>query len=183
MKLKQIKAVRKDLKKEGIKKSKRKETVQYLKDLRNIQKKEEKQFGDRALQQQLAFQQQFANQGDYLNQYLSTIEGQSSAETERYTSLIARITGQQEQELGALRQQFARQNQESESAIMSLQSYIERLSKPAAPPKIDVDLRPAVVGISGFQKASQKRQRQGTSGGRRSAKAAPTSAFGLQTSY
>jgi hypothetical protein len=183
MKLKQIKAYRKELKKAGIKKSERKETVQYLKRVRKVQKKEEKQFNKRAAQQQSAFEQQFANQGAQLNQYLSTIEGQSSAEAERYTSLIARITGQQEQELGALRQQFARQNQESESAIMSLQSYIEKLSRPAAPPKIDVDLRPAVVGISGFQEASQKRQRQGTSGGRRSTKAAPTSAFGLQTAY
>jgi hypothetical protein len=183
MKLKQIKAYRKELKKAGIKKSERKETVQYLKGVRKVQKKEEKRFNKRATQQQSAFEQQFANQGDQLNQYLFTIQGQSSAETQRYESLIARITGQQEQELGRLRQQFDRQNRESEGVISRLQSDIKRLSTPSAPPKIDVDLRPAVVGISGFQEASQKRQRQGTSGGRRSTKAAPISAFGLQTSY
>jgi hypothetical protein len=160
-----------------------KQTKIYLKGIKETQKSEQSRFESLAKQQQKAFEQQFQAQGAQLNQRLSNLQKRSTTETQGYQSLIARITGQQEQELGRLRQQFDRQNQESEGVISRLQSDIERLSTPAAPPKIDVDTRPAVVGISGFQEASQRRQRLGTSGGRRSTKAAPTSAFGLQTAY
>jgi hypothetical protein len=183
MKLQEIKDYRKELKKAGIKKSERRETTQYLKGVRQTQQKEQSRYSKLLFKQESAFADQIASQGQFLDRQLSTIASQSAEEVGRYESLISRIMQQQESELGGMRRLFDRQNLESERLIASLQTEIQRLSRPASPPKIDVDTRAGIVGISGFQKTSQERQRLGTSGGRRSTRNAPASAFGLETAY
>lgn len=183
MKLKDIKAYRKELKKAGVKPDVVKENIQYLKGVRKTQQKEQSRYSNLLFNQESAFANQIASQGQFLDQQLSTIASQSAGEVGRYESLISRIMQQQESELGGMRQLFDRQNLESENLIASLQTEIQRLSRPASPPKIDVDTRAGIVGISGFQETSQKRQRLGTSGGRRATRNAPASAFGLETAY
>ena len=129
-------------------------------------------------QQQEAFTKQLTSQQDFLGSQLSTIQQQSAAQQESYQALLTQLTQKQEQELGSLREQYSQQNLKSEETIAQLQKDIERLSTINKPPTINVDTRPALIGQSKAQKASQERQRLGLVGTRRST---PTAAQGLRT--
>lgn len=133
-------------------------------------------YGSLLKQQQESFTRQLTEQQNFLGQQLGTIQSQSQQQLQSYQSLLTQITQQQERELSTIREQFSRGNAQSEETIARLQKDIERLSTINRPPAFNVDTRPAVIGRSRAQLNSQKRQAQGTAGGRRST---PTAAQGL----
>jgi hypothetical protein len=143
----------------------RQDTTTYLDTIADIQKGLASGYTDALNTQSSAYQQQLASQSESLNTQIANLSQQSSAQIANYETMLARVTSQQQNELEGMRAMFANQNLQSESMISNLQKEIERLSKPTSVPEIDVDLSPAIVGISQATQQSGQRQRLGTRGG------------------
>jgi hypothetical protein len=153
------------------------DTKTYLDTIADIQRDLASGYTDALNTQSASYQQQLASQSASLNTQITNLTQQSNAQVANYETMIARITSQQQNELESMRAMFANQNMQSESMISNLQKEIEKLSRPTSTPEMDVDLSPAVVGISQAVKQSGQRQRLGTKGG---LKAQPkTGALGL----
>jgi seryl-tRNA synthetase len=146
----------------------RQATTTYLDTIASQQKQQADAFSSQLAQQSSAYQQQLASQSASLNTQIANLTQQSSTQVANYETMLARVTSQQQNELESMRSMFANQNRQSESMISNLQTEIERLSKPTSAPQIDVDLSPAIVGMSQAAKQSGRRQRLGTRGGLRS---------------
>jgi hypothetical protein len=141
-------------------------TEDYLDQINKIQKSEAKRYQSLLDKQTASFDKQLKSQSNLLNKQLGQLTAQSKAQTTNYENLIAGITSKQESELQSMRDMFSRQNMESESVISSLQADIDRLSAGNAPPVIDVDTSPALIGVNRFQEHSRQRQMLGTRGAR-----------------
>jgi seryl-tRNA synthetase len=143
----------------------RQDTTTYLDTIASQQQQQAASYADQLAQQSAAYQQQLASQSASLNTQITNLTQQSNAQVANYQTMLARVTSQQQNELESMRSMFANQNLQSESMISNLQTEIARLSKPAEAPVMDVDLAPAVVGISQATRQSGRRQRLGTKGG------------------
>jgi hypothetical protein len=143
----------------------RQDTTTYLDTIADIQKGLADSYTDALNTQSATYQQQLDDQSASLNTQITNLTQQSNAQVANYETMLARVTSQQQNELESMRAMFANQNQQSESMISNLQTEIERLSKPTSVPQIDVDLSPAIVGISQAARQSGQRQRLGTRGG------------------
>jgi hypothetical protein len=153
------------------------DTTTYLDTIASQQQQQAASYADQLAQQSSAYQQQLEAQSASLNSQIASLSQQSSQQIANYETMLTRVMSQQQNELEGMRAMFANQNMQSESMISNLQKEIERLSRSAAAPEMDVDLSPAVVGISQAARQSGQRQRLGTKGG---LKAQPkTGALGL----
>ena len=141
------------------------DTTTYLDTIADIQKGLASGYTDALNTQSAIYQQQLADQSASLNTQITNLTQQSNAQVANYQTMLARVTSQQQNELESMRAMFANQNLQSESMISNLKTEIERLSQPTSVPQIDVDLSPAIVGISQSAKQSGQRQRLGTRGG------------------
>jgi hypothetical protein len=140
-------------------------TTTYLDTINTQQQQQAAAYADQLAQQSSAYQQQLEAQSASLNSQIANLSQQSSQQIANYETMLTRVTSQQQNELESMRAMFANQNMQSESMISNLQKEIERLSRSAAAPEMDVDLSPAVVGISQAARQSGQRQRLGTRGG------------------
>lgn len=129
-------------------------------------------------QQQDSFTKQLTEQQAFLSTQLGTIQSQSQGQLQSYQSMLDQLTQKQATELETIRSQYAQQNAISEQTLAKLQKDIERLSNINKAPTINIDTRPAVVGQSKAQQASQARQQLGMIGTRR---ATPKAAEGVRT--
>jgi hypothetical protein len=153
------------------------DTTTYLDTIASQQQQQATSYNEQLAQQSADYQKQLAFHTASLNSQIASLSQQSNQQIANYETMIARITSQQQNELESMRAMFANQNMQSESMISNLQKEIEKLSRPTSTPEMDVDLSPAVVGISQAVKQSGQRQRLGTKGG---LKAQPkTGALGL----
>jgi hypothetical protein len=141
------------------------ETTNYLDTINAQQQQQAASYATQLAEQSSAYQQQLASQSASLNTQIANLSQQSSAQIANYETMLARVTSQQQNELEGMRAMFANQNQQSESMISNLKTEIERLSQPTSVPQIDIDLSPAIVGISQAARQSGQRQRLGTRGG------------------
>jgi hypothetical protein len=100
-------------------------------------------------------------QMDSINAQLGSIRGSGAAALGDFTSLIGGLVAGQTQEMSAMRDQFQQANNASLQAIQGFQSSIQKL---LAPPPVQPDSRPAVMGFSTAQRGSMQRQRSGIQG-------------------
>jgi hypothetical protein len=143
----------------------RQDTTTYLDAITQQQKDQVTAYTDQLAPQITGYQGQIQIQAADLTARLDDLTQQSSQQVADYESMLQSITSQQANDLESMRRMFDTQNQQSQSMITNLQTEIQRLTRADAVAEIDVDLSPAIVGISQASKQSGKRQRLGTRGG------------------